>query len=90
MMTIHLPASIDRRAAPGLATEISDALSKGTTLTLEASAVQQVGQIGLQLLLSASKSAAHREARLELAGASEALRASARTSGVAHILKLED
>lgn len=90
MTTINLPASIDRRAVPGLATEISDALSKGATLTLDASAVQQVGQIGLQLLLSASKSAAQREARLEFAGASEALRTSARTSGVAHILKVED
>ena len=90
MTVISLPASMDRRAVPGLATEISDALSKGSTLTLEASAVQQAGQIGLQLLLSATRTAAHREARIELAHASPALCAAARSSGVAHILKLED
>lgn len=89
MTTISLPASIDRRAVPGLAAEISDALSKGATLTLDGSAVQQAGQIGLQLLLSASKTAAQREARLDLANASDALRTAARTSGIAHILNLE-
>lgn len=89
MTTITLPAAIDRRAVSGLATEISDALSKGSVLELDGSAVQQIGQIGLQLLLSACKTAASCDARLTITAASATILNVARLSGTSELLGLE-
>lgn len=88
-MTISLPAVIDRRAVSGLAVEISDALAKGSHLKLDGSAVRQVGQIGLQLLLSAFKTAASRDAHITITSPSEAVLKAARISGTIHLLALD-
>lgn len=89
MSTITLPAAVDRRAAPGLAVEISDALSKGSNLKLDGSAVQQVGQIGLQLLLSAFKTASNRDATIAIVDASPALLNAAKVAGASGHLGVE-
>lgn len=88
-MTISLPAVIDRRAVPGLAVEISDALAKGSHLHLDGSAVQQVGQIGLQLLLSAFRTATSRDARITISQPSVAIVNAAHISGTFDLLGLE-
>lgn len=88
-MTISLPAVIDRRAVSGLAVEISDALAKGSHLQLDGSAVQQVGQIGLQLLLSAFKTATSRDARVSITQPSVAIMNAAKISGTLDLLGLE-
>ena len=89
MTTISLPAAIDRRAVSGLAVEISDALAKGGELKLDGSAVQQVGQIGLQLLLSAFKTATSRDARISISDPSPSVLKAARVSGTSDLLGLE-
>ncbi len=89
MSTIKLPTAVDRRAAPGLAVEISDALAKGSDLTLDGSAVQQVGQIGLQLLLSAFKTASNRDAAIAIVDASPALVNVAKIAGASAHLGVE-
>lgn len=88
-MTIKLPAAVDRRAAPGLAVEISDALAKGGELKLDGSAVQQLGQIGLQLLLSAFKTGTNRDASIAIVDASPALLNAAKIAGASAHLGLE-
>ena len=87
--SISLPAVIDRRAVSGLAVEISDALAKGSHLQLDGSAVQQVGQIGLQLLLSAFKTATSRDARISITQPSAAIMNAAKISGTLDLLGLE-
>lgn len=89
MTTIKLPAAVDRRAAPGLAVEISDAFSKGSDLTLDGSAVQQVGQIGLQLLLSAFRTASNRDAAIAIVDGSPALLNAAKIAGASDHLGME-
>ena len=89
MPTIRLPAALDRRAVPGLAVEISDALAKGGALKLDGSAVQQMGQIGLQLLLSARRTATGRDARLSIEAPSPAILNAARISGTADLLGVD-
>ena len=88
-MTIRLPAAIDRRAVSGLAVEISDGLAKGSHLQLDGSAVQQIGQIGLQLLLSAFKTATSRDAHLSISQPSAAILNAAKISGTLDLLALE-
>lgn len=89
MKTITLPAAVDRRAAPGLAVEISDALAKGSELKLDGSAVQQLGQIGLQLLLSAFKTANSRDATIAIVDPSPALLNAAKVAGASGHLGVE-
>ena len=89
MTTFTLPAAVDRRAAPGLAVEISDALAKGSAVSLDGSAVQQVGQIGLQLLLSAFKTASSRDAAIAIVDASPALLNAAKIAGASAHLGVE-
>lgn len=88
-MTISLPVVIDRRAVSGLAVEISDALAKGSHLELDGSAVQQVGQIGLQLLLSAFKTAVSRDAHVSITQPSAAILNAAKVAGTLDLLGLE-
>jgi anti-anti-sigma regulatory factor len=88
-MTISLPAVIDRRAVSGLAVEISDVMAKGSHLELDGSAVQHVGQIGLQLLLSAFKTASSRDARVSITQPSAAILNAAKISGTLDLLGLE-
>lgn len=89
MTTISLPTAIDRRAVSGLAVEISDALAKGGALKLDGSAVQLVGQIGLQLLLATRKTAAGRDARLSIETPSDAILTAAKISGTTDLLGLD-
>jgi len=55
MTTFTLPERCDRAAAESLLPDLVEALASGAT-TVDASAVRQIGQAGLQLLASARKS----------------------------------
>ena len=55
MNTIALPASCDRAATKALYTEICEALGPAP-LTIDASAVERVGQAMLQVLIAAGRS----------------------------------
>src|SRR3546814_10874904 len=59
MKTINLPAVFDRMVAIELAPEIADALGGGPGVTIAAGDVRQIGQCGVQLLLSAARSEEH-------------------------------
>ena len=56
MKTLVLPSRFDRVSAAALASEFADAFGIGP-VTVDASAVERVGQCGLQLLLSARATA---------------------------------
>src|SRR3546814_5662513 len=60
MKTINLPAVFDRMVAIELAPEIADALGGGPGVTIAAGDVRQIGQCGVQLLLSAALPASRR------------------------------
>ena len=55
MNTIILPANCDRAASKAFYTEICDALGPAP-LTIDASAVERIGQAMLQILIAASRS----------------------------------
>jgi ABC-type transporter Mla MlaB component len=86
--TFALPAAILVGDAAELAARLQRALS-ANALELDGSAVEQIDTAGLQLLLSAVRTAAERGAVLGWAEASAALRASARQIGVSAQLGLE-
>ena len=54
MNTLSLPANCDRAAAKATHTDICDALGH-SVLTIDASAVEKIGQAMLQVLIAASK-----------------------------------
>lgn len=86
MKTIQLPAIIDRTVAAELLPELADALGGGAGVTIAAGDVRQIGQCGLQLLLSAAKTAAHRGLGFAISGASEPFRKALDVSGLARHL----
>lgn len=73
MTTIALPSILDRQAAQSLASEISDAITQGSQVELDATKVAKIGQVGIQLLISAAITAAHRGAAIAITNASECL-----------------
>src|SRR3546814_12936061 len=72
MKTINLPAVFDRMVAIELAPEIADALGGGPGVTIAAGDVRQIGQCGVQLLLSAALTASRRGLAFVIQDASEA------------------
>lgn len=81
MRLIELPPLVDRGAASTLAAEIADALGAGP-VALDCSAVERIGQSGLQLLLCARTTADARGQRLAIRP-SPALDDAARLAGLA-------
>lgn len=57
MVRLRLPPVIDREAARLLAPELRAALETGGGIAVHADQVDRIGQVGLQLLLSAARSA---------------------------------
>jgi ABC-type transporter Mla MlaB component len=86
--TFALPAVVLIGDAANLAVRLKSALS-ADALELDGSAVEQIDTAGLQLLLSVVRTAAERGAVLGWAGASTALRTSAKRLGVSAQLGLE-
>lgn len=56
-MQINLPATLDRSAVEALTGELRTAIQSGEEILVDAANVDRIGQAGLQLLLSAHKSA---------------------------------
>ena len=82
MKTINLPEVVDRTVATGLALELSDALGGGPGVVIEASKVRQIGQCGLQLLVSAAVTAVRREQAFSVEQPSEAFAGAVRIAGL--------
>src|SRR3546814_766930 len=82
MKTINLPAVFDRMVAIELAPEIADALGGGPGVTIAAGDVRQIGQCGVQLLLSAALTASRRGLAFVIQDASEAFENAVRISGL--------
>ena len=57
MTTIQLPAILDRNATAVLAPQLRLAMQDGEALVLNGDGVTRIGQCGIQLLLSAQRSA---------------------------------
>jgi anti-anti-sigma regulatory factor len=85
MAALMLPKQFDRNAARTLLSELDLAIS-GDVIELDGSTVSQVGQTGLQLLLSARQTAAARGVAFKLTSPSECLTEAALLSGVAEQL----
>lgn len=82
MKIIHLPPVIDRTIAAELTPELADALGATTGVAIAANEVRQIGQCGLQLLLSAAVTAARRNLSFEVQEPSEAMQQALRVSGL--------
>jgi anti-anti-sigma regulatory factor len=77
MSALSLPAICDRSAARAFHTELSEAIGP-EKVTVDASAVERIGQPMLQLLVSASKT----ESGIALSKPSEALTTALELSGL--------
>lgn len=82
MKVIQLPPVIDRTVAAELTPELADALGATTGVTIAAQDVRQIGQCGLQLLLSAAVTAARRSLPFEVREPSEAMQQALCISGL--------
>jgi chemotaxis protein CheX len=77
---IPLPSGLDTAGAAALARRLQEA--RGTSLTLDATGVERVGALGLQVLLSARLTWARDGQRLRIEGPSATLEAALATAGV--------
>jgi anti-anti-sigma regulatory factor len=82
MKTIMLPPVIDRTVTAELTPELTEALGTGTGILIAAGNVRQIGQCGLQLLLSAALTASRRDMAFIMQDASEAFMNAVRISGL--------
>lgn len=82
MKRINLPDVVDRTVATGLAIELSDALGGNEGLVINAAKVRQIGQCGLQLLVSAALTSVRREQSFSIAEPSEAFAGAVRIAGL--------
>jgi ABC-type transporter Mla MlaB component len=87
--TIALSAIVDREAVALLLPELREALGMGS-LRIEAARVERIGQAGLQLLISAARTAADANRTFAIENSSPALCRAARLAGVADHLALPD
>lgn len=84
MMTLNLPSRCDRAAAEALKPELTDGVAAGH-LVLDGTAVAQIGQAMLQLLVAARRTASAQGRRLDITP-SEAMRGTARMTGLEPLL----
>ena len=82
MKTIHLPPIIDRTVAAELTPEFADALGATAGVSIAADNVRQIGQCGLQLLVSAAITAARRNLPFEVKDPSDVMQNALRVSGL--------
>ncbi len=69
-MTIALPAVLDTPAATALRQTLRDAIAAGGSVTIDASAVERIGQACLQVLAAAEAAAEDAELEFRIVGAS--------------------
>jgi len=88
MTTIPLPEHFDTRAAAALAPDLRVALADGGTaaIVLNGGPVERIGQAGLQLLVSARRTADAAGRSLSIEPASAGLRAAATLTGADTVL----
>ncbi|MBK5263714.1 MAG: STAS domain-containing protein [Alphaproteobacteria bacterium] len=86
MKIINLPPVVDRTAAIELATELSDAMGAGTEVAVAAGNVRQIGQCGLQLLVSAALTAEKRDLSFMVQDRSEPFENALRIAGLHRLL----
>jgi anti-anti-sigma regulatory factor len=82
-----LPARLDRAAAAALAPQWADAMPDSGAVTIDASAVERIGQAGWQVLLSAMRTAKAKGTTLRITGSSPAMIESATLAGLADLLE---
>lgn len=86
-MNIVLPATVDRSATQTLVGEIRTAIEQTQDFAVDAANVERIGQAGLQLLMSAKKSAAAASLGFGILRPSVAVREAAALTGLsAHLL----
>lgn len=86
---LKLLPTMDREATGILARELTDAFSGAGPITLSGSEVEQIGQTGLQLLLSARRTAIANDITLRLTSPSSALVAAVELAGLDSVLTFE-
>ena len=88
MTTIPLPQHFDTRAAAALAPDLRVALADGgnAAIVLDGGPVERIGQAGLQLLVSARRTADAAGRPLSIEPASAAMRAAAALTGADAVL----
>jgi anti-anti-sigma regulatory factor len=89
MGDLTLPAIVDRAAVAVAAAALFTKLSPGATMVIDASQVGRIGQHGLQLLVSARRTAIARDAALHIASPSDALQEAVALCGLGPILGIE-
>ena len=88
MTQFALNGVLDREATRLLAAELREAIDCGTTILLAAGAVEQIGTAGLQLLISARRSAVTGDADVRLVDPSPALIRTVAAAGLSDCLDL--
>lgn len=88
MPSIRLPETFDRQSIEGLAETLRTALSGTDSVTLDASDVERIGQVGLQLLLSASRTASARGVAFEIQNPSNGLCDAVQLTGLGDALAI--
>lgn len=88
MKVISLLPVMDREAVSLLVPELRDAIKAAVPVTLVADKVDQIGQAGLQMLLSARRSATAAGVDLAIEAPSDALMVASELAGVAERLAL--
>lgn len=83
MKRISLLPVMDREAVSLLVPELREAIQAAAPVTLVADKVDQIGQAGLQMLLSVSRSAAAAGVELAIESPSDALTIASALAGVA-------
>lgn len=83
-----LPENVDRSAAADMATAFAGAIQSGNDVEIDGSKVTQIGQAGLQILLSSFASAHQRRSKIEITQPSDPLNAAAKLAGASELLGL--
>lgn len=87
MNKIKLPEKLDRTACTALGTAFAAAIAENPAIDVEASAVERMGQSGLQLLVSAAISCEQRGGTLTFSEPSAAMVDSFRRAALAEWLE---
>lgn len=86
-MDIVLPATVDRAATQMIVEELRAAFARSEEIAVDAANVERIGQSGLQMLMSAKKTAASAGVGFGIVRASVAVSEAAALTGLsAHLL----
>lgn len=92
MASIRLPENFDRQSIEGLVTLLRTSIDSADgveSVILDGADVERIGQVGLQLLLSASRTASERGVALRIASPSASLREAAELTALVDMLPLD-